>query len=32
MMDPHTFTFKGPKGRGKTHSVLGFIEKNIYKV
>lgn len=32
MKDPHTFTFIGPKGRGKTQSVLGFIEKNIYKV
>ena len=32
MKDPHTFTFIGPKGRGKTLSVLGFIEKNIYKV
>ena len=25
MKDPHTFTFIGPKGRGKTQSVLGFI-------
>ena len=32
MKDPHTFTFIGPKGHGKTLSVLGFIEKNIYKV